>query len=110
MTTRLKLSEISYEATTEEEWQRRHKQERKLDELGFAGDDDVVTLGLDEIEDELTMQEAERIHNLAPFVNAERRRAVAIPVSSATVEEARAARGNEHGGDRIDPSGWDDEW
>jgi hypothetical protein len=99
MSTKLRLEHLSYEATTEEEWQRRHRQEHELDQLGFAEDDEVVALGLDDMEDELTMEMAQAQHLKAPFVNVDRRKANPMPVSEATPDEARAARIGEHPGD-----------
>lgn len=82
-------------------WQREHRSELELDNLGFAGDEDAVALGLETMEDEVTMEDAKRIHYLARGgVILDRRKAIAIPISSATVDEARDARSGEHYGDR----------
>ena len=40
-----------------ERWQMEHRVIRNLDNLGFAGDDDVAWLGLDEMEDEVRMED-----------------------------------------------------
>lgn len=78
-----------------------------LDERGFRGDADVVLLGLEEMEDELTMEQAERQHRLAPFVNTDRRRAVASPFSMADPDIAREARANDI--DNMERPEWRDE-
>lgn len=93
MINKLRFAEISYEATTEEEWQRRHKLEHKLDQSGFGGDDEVVALGLEEMEDELTPEQVllERMTKVG--------RRTAMPVGEATADERRNARIGEHPGD-----------
>ena len=40
-----------------ERWQMEHRVVQKLDSLGFAGDEDVAWLGLDEMEDEVRMED-----------------------------------------------------
>lgn len=90
-----------------EQWQLEHRSEQELDGLGFTDDDEVCVLGLDEMEDELTMEQAERLHRMAPFVNYERHAYRAIPLSSATPEEARSAR--EHDVDDVAHREWDTE-
>lgn len=84
-----------------EKWQEDWKREQMLREKGFDGDDDCVALGLEEMEGEMTMEDATKLHYLAKSgVEIDRRKAIAIPISSATPEEARDARRNEDEGDR----------
>lgn len=78
-----------------------------LDRLGFAGDGDVVLLGLEDMEPELTMEQAERQHRLAPFVVTDRHRCKATPMSLAPIDDARSAR--EHDIDDMKRAEWDDE-
>jgi hypothetical protein len=90
-------------------WQHEHRREQELDRLGFGGDDDCVALGLEEMEDEVTMEDAHRLHYLAKSgVIIDRRKAIAIPISSATPQEARDARSGEHIGDREWEPAFDD--
>lgn len=81
--------------------------QRRLDEHGFAGDHEVVMLGLEEMEPELTMADAERMHGYAPFVNVDRHRYVGVPASEAAPEVMRGAR--EHDLDDQSRMEWDDE-
>lgn len=78
------------EEETLEDWQRDYRRSLHLDNLGFSGDGDVVALGLDETEDELTMADAER--RLKYGIRDERHRYRGIAMSSATAAEARQAR------------------
>lgn len=98
---RLRLEHRLEQAETVLGWEREHRDEQWLDSLGFHGDDDRVALGLETMEDETTMEDASKLHYLARGgVIMDRRKAIAIPVSSATVDEARGAREAEHPGDR----------
>jgi hypothetical protein len=109
MATKLDL-EVTYEQAEQVlGWQKNHRSELELDNLGFTGDEDCVALGLETMEDEVTMEDASRLHYLARGgVIMDRRKAIAIPISSATVDEARDARAAEHYGDREWEAAFDD--
>lgn len=85
-----KVIERSRQEETIEDWQRDHRRSLHLDNLGFSGDGDVVALGLDETEDELTMADAER--RLKFGIRDERHRYRGIPMSMCSPAEARQAR------------------
>ena len=87
---------------TLEVWQSEHRREQRLNNLGFGGDGDVVALGLDEMEDELTLEDVR-----AGRFTFERHRYRGIPVSMCTPEEARRAR--EADIDDMTRKEWDDE-
>lgn len=98
---RLITPEEMLERWGNEKWQEEWRREQLLREAGFEGDEDVPVLGLETVEEEMTMADATKLHYLAKSgVEIDRRKAIAIPVSSATVEEARDARAAEHWGDR----------
>jgi hypothetical protein len=73
-----------------ETWQTEHRRMLRLDSLGFGGDGDVVALGLDEMEDEITLDEARR--RLKYGIRDERHRYRGIPMSMCSPAEARQAR------------------
>lgn len=82
------------------EWQKVMAIETKLDTLGFGGDDDCVVLGLDETEDELTLEQASALYLKAKAGLDPKTHRMTLPIiSSATAEEARDARNNAHEGD-----------
>lgn len=82
--------------------------QKRLDECGFTGDADVVLLGLEDMESEVTMEDAERIHRAAPFVNVDRRRAVGMAPSGIPGDAADVrARGGDI--DDMRAMEWDDE-
>jgi hypothetical protein len=82
--------------------------QRFLDEHGFAGDGEVPVLGLEEMEDELTMEAAERQHRLAPFVNVDRHAyRNGIPFADAPPDVQREVKANDL--DDMTRMEWDDE-
>lgn len=106
---RLYLETMAEQAETVLGWQHEHRREQELDQLGFGGDEDVPLLGLETMEDEMTMEDATKLHYLARSgVIMDRRKAIAIPISSATPQEARDARSGEHIGDREHEPAFDD--
>ncbi len=78
--------------------------QRQLDECGFSGDADVVVLGLEDMESELTMEQAEQEHRRYPYMTRDRRKLHGI---AATPDDARYAR--EHDVDGMLHPAWDDE-
>jgi hypothetical protein len=102
---RLALAEASTQEQVAEVWHSEFLREQRLNNLGFSGDDDVCALGLEEQEDEFTMADAER--RLALGLRDERHRYRGIPLSSATVAEARQARDADI--DVMERKEWDDE-
>jgi hypothetical protein len=99
---RLALAECSTKEEVAEVWQLELRREQMLDNLGFGGDGDVPVLGLDEQEDELLMSQV-KDYDFAR----ERHRYRGIPLSSATVDEARRARESDI--DDMTRREWDDE-
>lgn len=89
------------EAKLAEQWQADMHMETMLKERGFDGDEDVVMLGLEEMEDELTQEQI----MLERFARPTHRQV--IPASMATVEEARQAR--EADIDDMNHPEWNDE-
>jgi hypothetical protein len=57
---RLRFAECSSSEEIAEVWQSELRREQRLNQLGFDGDGDVPVLGLEEMEDEVTMADAER--------------------------------------------------
>lgn len=92
---------------TMEEWQRLHRDGFRLDENGFRGDSDIALLGLEDIEDELTMEDARVLHLKARAGLDKATHAMVIPLSSATPDEARRARENDI--DDMTHAEWNDE-
>lgn len=103
--TKLRLLERVETEETVESWQREHRLERRLASLGFSDDSDVVALGLDEMEDEVTMADARE--RLRMGIRDERHRYRGIPVSMCSPDEVRAAR--EADIDDMTRKEWDDE-
>ena len=101
----LKLIERTDDYESLEVWQVEHRRERLLDDRGFSGDSEVVALGLDEIEDELTHEEA--VRRLRLGIRDERHRYRGIPLSMCTPDERRRAR--EADIDDMARKEWDDE-
>lgn len=81
-------------------WQKEHRNELNMDALGFSGDEDCVALGLETMEEEMTMEQASILHYKAKAGIIERDRRMVIPIASATPQEARDARCNDDVGDR----------
>ena len=90
-----------YEQNEEtQEWQKVMEIETKLNTSGFDGDGDCVALGLEEMEEEVTLSQAtvQYLNAKAGLDKATHRMTLPI-ISAATAEEARDARNNNHEGD-----------
>lgn len=101
----LKLIERTDDYESLDVWQVEHRREQKLDNAGFSGDSEVVLLGLEDMEDELTHEEA--VRRLRLGIRDERHRYRGIPLSMCTPDERRRARDADI--DDMARKEWDDE-
>ena len=90
-----------YEQNEEtQEWQKVMEIETRLDTSGFDGDGDCVVLGLDEMEDEMTLEKATALYQAAKAGQDKATHRMTLPIISAgTPDEAREARAGDHRGD-----------
>jgi hypothetical protein len=85
-----------------EAWQIEHRERMRLDDLGFRGDEDVVLLGLEDIEDEL---EPVLVNGCLMWPIEPRRRYIGVPVAECRISLAVPAI--MHDADDMEHHDWD---